>query len=316
MFLVTGATGFIGGHLLARVPDPVRCLTRRPSAPPHARAEFVQADLATGAGVAEALRGVHTVIHLAGVTKALRPADYFAGNARATETLARAAAGRGIRFVHVSSLAAAGPSPAAAPLDEDAPPRPISYYGKSKLEAEQVVRALIPEAVVVRPPVVYGPRDTGVLEIFRSVARGWSLEIAGGERWFSVIYVEDLVDGLLLAASHPRAPGRTYFMASPKPASWSELTALAARVMQVRPRRLRLPMPLAYAAGAAAEAWSHLTGKPGIISRDKVAEARCLRWTCDSRRAAHELDFVASTALETGVATTLAWYKEAGWLTY
>ena len=115
MFLVTGATGFIGSHLLDRLPGPVRCLTRRQSAPTHASAEFVRADLATGAGVADALRGVDTVIHLAGVTKALRPADYFAGNARATETLARAAAGRGIRFVHVSSLAAAGPSPDAAP---------------------------------------------------------------------------------------------------------------------------------------------------------------------------------------------------------
>ncbi len=86
--------------------------------------------------------------------------------------------------------------------------------------------------------------------------------------------------------------------------------------MQVRPRRLRLPVPLAYAAGAAAEAWSRITGKPGIISRDKVAEARCRCWTCDSRRAAAELGFAASTALETGLATTLAWYKEAGWLTY
>ncbi len=316
MFLVTGATGFIGSHLLDRLPGPVRCLTRRQSAPTHASAEFVRADLATGAGVADALRGVDTVIHLAGVTKALRPADYFAGNARATETLARAAAGRGIRFVHVSSLAAAGPSPNARPIDEDAPPRPISHYGKSKLEAEQVVRALIPDAVIVRPPVVYGPRDTGVLEIFRSVARGWSLEISGGERWFSVIYVNDLVDGLMRAASHPRAPGRTYFVASPKPATWSELTALAARIMQVRPRRLRLPVPLAYAAGAAAEVWSRLTGKPGVISRDKVTEALCRRWTCDSRRAAEELGFIASTSLETGVAETLAWYKEAGWLTY
>jgi len=315
MFLVTGGTGFIGRHLLERVPGPVRCLTRRASAPSVSSVEFVQADLASGAGVAEALRGVTTVIHLAGVTKALRPADYFTGNARASETLARAAAGRGLRFVHVSSLAAVGPADS-APLTEDAPPRPISYYGKSKLEGEQAVRALIPDAVIVRPPVVYGPADTGVLEIFRSVARGWSLEISGGERWFSFVYVADLVEGLLRAACHPSAPGRTYFLASPEPATWTELTALAARIMNMRPRRLRLPVPLAYAAGAGAEIWSRLTGKPGVISRDKVSEALCRRWTCDSRRAARELGFVASTSLETGVAATLSWYKEAGWLTY
>jgi dihydroflavonol-4-reductase len=315
MFLVTGGTGFIGRHLLARIPGPVRCLTRRAVAPSASSVEFVQADLVSGAGVAEALRGVDCVIHLAGVIKALRPADYYTGNARTSETLARAAAGRELRFVHVSSLAAVGPA-GSAPLTEDAPCHPISDYGKSKLEGEQAVRAILPDAVVIRPPVVYGPADTGVLEIFRSVARGWSLEISGGERWFSFVYVDDLIDGLLRAACHPGAPGRTYFLSSPEPSTWTELTALAARIMNMRPRHLRLPVPLAYAAGAAAEFWSRATGKPGIISRDKVSEALCRRWTCDARRAADELGFVASTSLETGVATTLAWYKEAGWLTY
>ncbi len=183
MFLVTGATGFIGSHLLGRLPGTVRCLTRRPSPGRHPRlrcVEFVQADLATGAGVAEALRGVDTVIHLAGVTKALRPADYFAGNARATETLARAAAGRGHppRPRQLAGRRRTQPR-CRSPSTKMRRRARSSHYGKSKLEGEQVVRALIPDAVIVRPPVVYGPRDTGVFEIFRSVARGWSLEICG-----------------------------------------------------------------------------------------------------------------------------------------
>jgi nucleoside-diphosphate-sugar epimerase len=277
--------------------------------------EAAYGDLTSGEGVEEAVRGADTVIHLAGVTKALAARDYYTGNVRATETLLRALAGRAIRLVHVSTLAAIGPSRDGTPVDEDAQPRPLTHYGKSKLEAERTVRALAPGAVIVRPPVVYGPRDTGVLQVLRSISKGWMLEIAGGERWFSAIYVADLVEGLLVAATRG-APGRAYFLAHPQPVSWSGLGAAAARIMARRPRVLRVPPSVAYAVGLGAEAWSHLTRQPGIISREKVAEARCRWWTCDTRRAAAELGFEARTPLATGLAETLAWYKEAAWLKY
>lgn len=316
MILVTGGTGFIGGHLLERILGPVRCLVRRAPARLPAAIETVRGDLATGEGLAAALDGVDTVFHLAGVTKALRPADYYRGNVRATENLLRAIGGRPVRLVHVSSLAAMGPSSDAAPLAEDAVPRPLTHYGKSKLEAEQMVRALAPEAVIVRPPVVYGPRDTDVFQLLKSISKGVVLEIAGGERWFSAIYVEDLVEGLLAAARTPRAAGRAYFLAHPKPCSWSELGDAAAAIMGRRPRTLRVPVPLAWGVGLAAEIWSRATGVPGIISRDKIIDARAPRWTCDPRRAAAELGFTAGTPLAAGLARTLAWYKEAGWLAY
>jgi nucleoside-diphosphate-sugar epimerase len=318
MFLVTGATGFIGGHLLEKLSssgEPVRALVRRETKLP-AGVESVRGDLATGGGLEEALGGVDTVIHLAGATKALVPEDYYAGNVRTTEMLARALAGRPIRLVHVSSLAAAGPSEIGVPLCEDDAPHPPSHYGKSKLEAERVVRALVPDAVIVRPPVVYGPRDTGVFQILRSISSGLVIEISGGERWFSFIFVDDLVEGLIAAARSPQAAGRTYYLAHPKPVRWSELSATAARIMHKQPRVVRIPAGLAAAVGYCAEVWSYVTRKPGIISRDKIVEARCLAWTCDPRRAAAELGFEARTPLDEGLARTLAWYKEAGWLTY
>ena len=163
------------------------------------------------------------MIHLAGVTKALRAEDYYSGNVRATEQLAHALAGRDVRLVHVSSLAAIGPSTAGVPLGEDAEPHPLTHYGKSKLEAERVVRSLLPDAVIVRPPVVYGPRDTDVFQLLKSISKGMVLEIAGGERWFSAIYVHDLVEGLLAAAGTPGAAGRTYFLAHAKAVSWRQL---------------------------------------------------------------------------------------------
>ena len=319
MILVTGGTGFIGGHLLDKLSflgEPARCLLRRKARPRRLPAgiEAAYGDLTSGEGVEEAVCGADTVIHLAGVTKALAARDYYTGNVRATETLVRALAGRAVRLVHVSTLAAIGPSGDGTPVDEDAQPRPLTHYGKSKLEAERMVRALAPDAVIVRPPVVYGPRDTDVFQLLRSISKGWILEIAGGERWFSAIYVGDLVEGLLAATRG--APGRAYFLAHPKPVSWSELGAAAARIMARRPRVLHVPPSLAYAVGLGAEAWSHLTRQPGIISREKVAEARCRWWTCDTRRAAAELGFQAPPPLDAGLAQTLAWYKEAAWLKY
>lgn len=317
MILVTGATGFIGSHLvemlLARG-EAVRALVRRRSSLPAV--DVVYGDVVSGAGLEQALRDIQVVIHLAGATKALRPADYYTANVKGTEMLARAIAGRPIRLVHVSSLAAAGPSSSGIPIAEDADPRPVTHYGKSKLEAEYAVRALRPDAVIVRPPVVYGPRDTDVLQVLKPISRGWALQITGAERWFSAIYVRDLVEGLLAAARSPGAAGRTYFISYPSPVSWSELASLAGRIMGRSPRMVRVPGAAALAVGFFADVWACATGKPGILSREKVREARCAAWVCDSRRAAVELGFEASTGFEKGLGETLAWYKGAGWLRY
>jgi nucleoside-diphosphate-sugar epimerase len=317
MVLVTGGSGFIGSHLvdaLCGQGETVRCLLRRKTGAQNY--ETVYGDLVSGAGLYDALHGVETVIHLAGVTKAFSAAEFYAGNGQASGNLARAVAKRNIRLVHVSSLAAIGPSRDGNPIAEDAEPLPLTHYGKSKLQAERVVLALVPDAVIARPPLVYGPRDTDVFQFFRSVAKGLVVRLAGEERFFSAIYVKDLVEGLLAAVRTPLAKGRAYFLANAKPASWSQLTNVAASVMKRRPRVLPVPAAIAYAAGYCAECWSRLTGKPGIVSREKVKEALCSHWTCQTQRATQELGFEARTPLETGIAETLAWYKEAGWLKY
>jgi nucleoside-diphosphate-sugar epimerase len=320
MILVTGGTGFIGSHLMERLSargERVRCLVRpkrQPRGLPQG-IESVPGDLASGAGLEDALRDVDTVFHLAGVTKALKPADYHSGNVQATEVLARALQGRPIRLVHVSSLAAIGPSAGSA-VSEDDPPCPLTEYGRTKLEAERIVRRLLPVAVIVRPPVVYGPRDTDVFQLLKSISRGLVIEIAGGERWFSAVYVEDLVDGLIAAAEAPNAAGRAYFIAHPDPVSWSGLAKTAASIMRKTPRVLRAPVALAHTVGYCAEVWSRITRTPGIVSRDKIREARCASWVCDTGRASTELKFVPPTPLDRGLAKTLAWYKEAGWIRY
>jgi nucleoside-diphosphate-sugar epimerase len=192
----------------------------------------------------------------------------------------------------------------------------VTHYGKSKLEAERIVRRLMPDAVIVRPPVVYGPRDTDVFQLLKSISKGFVLEIAGGDRWFSAIYVEDLVEGLMAASRAPHAGGRAYFLTHSKPISWTEFGAIAAGIMGRRPRVLRVPVAAAYGVAYCAEMWSRVTRVAGILSREKIAEAQCAAWICDHRRASAELHFEARTSLGAGLAKTLAWYREAGWLKY
>ena len=329
MWLITGATGFIGGHLIealcadARLRSdapPVRCLVR---SKPNRRAlpdalRISTGDLESGAGLTEALAGVDTVIHLAGVTKALAPDGYYSGNVNGTRNLVRAiaAARRPVRLVHVSSLAAVGPSPDGTPADEQTTPHPFTHYGKSKLAGETLVRQEYPDAVILRPPVVYGPRDTDVFEILKPLAKGWAVEIGGGDRWFSAIYVRDLVAGLIAVARSPHAAGQTYFISHPAAVNWKDLAAVAARLMNIRPRSLTVPLWVARTAGLFAEIGAKLTRKPGIVSREKVAEAEGRWWLCDPSRLAREIGFSAETGIEPGLRETLAWYKGAGWIRY
>jgi len=325
MILLTGGTGFVGSHVLERLRTdgaPVRCLVRPKAgreldAASMGATEVVVGDLETGAGLKEALAGVETVIHLAGVTKAVWRDEYYDGNVRATANLLLAMAGTSARLVHVSSLAAIGPAESARrPVDEETEPHPLTHYGRSKLEGERLVRASRPDAVIVRPPVVYGPRDTDVFQVLKPIAKGWSLQMTGGERWFSMIYVRDLAAGLAGLAASQAGAGRAYYLAHERPVSWNGLAAAAARIMGVKLRTVPIPPALARAVGVCADAWSHVAGQPSIISREKIVEGLCQAWICDTGRARAELGFRAPTDLDDGLARTLAWYKEAGWLSY
>ena len=323
MILVTGATGFIGSHLVERLVGQgraLRCLVRSAGAtsrPAPSGVELAYGDLASGEGLADALRDVDVVFHLAGATKARTVADYDRGNVQATANLL-SAAGHVRRFVHVSSLAAAGPSDGRRPLSEDDGPHPVSHYGRSKLAGEDAVRrsAVLPRSVILRPAVVYGPRDRDVYQMIRLIARGWMLQIGAAARPFSLVYVGDLVDALVAAADRPVSGGAVYYVAHSAAVSWDEFGRTAARLMSRPLHAIAIPGKVAYAIGLCAEWWTRFSGQPGILSRDKVAEACCAGWVCDSSRACRELAFCAATGLEEGLRRTLEWYKEAGWLKF
>ena len=218
--LVTGATGFIGSYLaeaLLKRGYEVTCIARSTSSLrwiEHLDLKYIHCDLADVDRCADHVRGFDYIFHLAGRTKATKEEEFFTANAVCTGNLARVAAERNpglSRFVYVSSLAAAGPSSSGMPLKEDCRPMPVSFYGKSKLEGEKSVlrfRHRIP-VTIVRPPAVYGPRDNDFLVMFRMVKKGifpyW------GKGLYSMLYVEDLVTGIILSAEKKEAEDKTFF---------------------------------------------------------------------------------------------------------
>jgi nucleoside-diphosphate-sugar epimerase len=214
--LVTGASGFIGSHLVHKLADDgheVRALVRRNSSREHLSEdgrrdfEFVVGELHDVAAMTEAMTGAEIVYHVAGATAAFDRATFDRTNVDGTRTVLAAARAAGVRrVVMVSSLMAAGPShPDVARREHHRHNEGFSDYGDSKLAAERLAFAAAREGtlevVIVRPPLVYGPRDRDVLQMIRSAKLG-VVAIAGfHQQWMSMIHVRDLVAGIALAGT-------------------------------------------------------------------------------------------------------------------
>ena len=324
--LVTGATGFVGSHLVERLLQDdvdVACLARRTSDRVWIRDLPVTTHVATldqADALAAAMEGVDTVFHVAGLTRARTREAYLAVNADGTRRLIEAvrAAGRTLRrFVYVSSLAAAGPAPGPEPLNETDPPHPIDGYGESKLAAERIVQAAAGDMpiTIIRPPAVYGPRDTNFLPLFRTASRFRTVPLIGRKTSrISFVHVTDLVDGIALAAADPAGEGQTYFIASGTH-SQSDLADAVAGALGVSLRRLRVPSLLARLAGELGQLKWALTGKPQILSRRKINDALQPRWTCCWDKARRDLGYRERTGLADGMKQTAEWYIQQGWIT-
>ncbi|HNW59971.1 MAG TPA: NAD-dependent epimerase/dehydratase family protein [bacterium] len=322
--LVTGSNGFIGSALVERLiaaGHEVRCLVRRTSDLTWLQGlpvEYVEADLNDAQDLGRIVRGAERIYHLAGVTKSRDAAGYLQGNYQTTVQLLEAcrACGRpDLRFVYVSSQAAAGPSGAAAVEEED-PPRPISLYGRAKLRAEEAVTAYAQEhfATIVRPPSVYGPRDRDIFVYFKAVALGVLLLPGDGGQQISLVHVDDLVDGIILAGETGQARGRVYFLSADDPSDWRSFGAAIADALHKKPLVLRVPLFLMPPVAFFSMLGGRVTGKPALLNRDKVAEMRQPGWVCSNARARRELGFRPRIGLEAGVAATAAWYRKMGWL--
>ena len=331
--LVTGATGFTGGHLtrwLAARGDHVRVLVRqRPGSDPGpsithvggdpTQIEVVSGDLTDAASVRRAAAGMDVVYHVAAIYRqaGLREDEYRAVNADAVRTVIEAAkAGGAKRVVHCSTVGVHG-DVEHPPANEDAPLRPGDIYQHTKLEGETIARAAARdtgvEVVIARPTGIYGPGDRRLLKLFRGVARRRFIILGAGEIFYHLTYIDDLLAGLHLCATVPAAAGRTYILAGGEVTTLNRLTELIAEEARVPPPRVHLPVWPIWAAGAVCEALCRpFRIEPPIYRRrvDFFTKSRAF----DIGRARAELGYTPTVGLREGIRRTLEWYRREGWL--
>jgi dihydroflavonol-4-reductase len=321
--LVTGATGFIGSHLVDALlvkGYEVSALVRESSDLRWLKgkgANFIHGDL-TGNEKLPSLDGFDHIFHLGGATRALRQIDFFRINRDGTEKLIDTACKiKGLkRFICLSSQTAAGPSPADRPQAEDDPPHPVSPYGESKLQAEKVVLLCRDRfhVTILRPCAIYGPRDTYMLELFKPISRGFLPSLGKGQMYFSFCYVEDLVQALVLSAQSDHDSGEVFFIADGERYSLDTFAGLVSSELGVRFRKIHIPIRAARFYATLADGWALVAGRPAAFSRNKCAEGIQQNWVCDISKAKTKLGFLPGFQLEAGLKLTLQWYKEKGWL--
>lgn len=331
--LVTGANGFVGSHLVEGLLSKgyhVICLVRKTS---NLRwlsglnVEYVYADISekeslsreAGSFGKNVLNDVDFVFHVAGLTKAKSKEEYLKANYEGTKNLLEAYVENNQqikRFVYISSQAAVGPGKDDQPLDETAPCNPVTDYGKSKLEGEKIVLEFSSKlpVTIIRPPAVYGPRDSDILSFFKVANYGFKTFFGKGESYLSLCYIEDLIDGIILAAESPKATGQIYFIADDQIYSWREAFRIVAKVLNKKTITLKIPKVFLYAIAFVSENVARLLGKPTVINMQKVREITQKYWLCDVSKAKKELGFSPQYKLEEGAKKTVRWYKEKGWL--
>ena len=323
--LVTGATGFTGGHLaraLAAAGHQVRALVRgdrrRHQDLYTAGIELATGDLRDPASLAAAVAGVEVVYHIAAIYRqaGVSADTYRAVNATAVGQLVAQSARAGVRrVVHCSTVGVHGDIEH-PPANEEAPIRPGDVYQRTKVEGEERARAEAArsgiELTIVRPSGIFGPGDRRLLKLFRNTIHRFPT-LGRGEIYYHLTYIDDLVAGFRLCGEHPAAANRTYILAGGEVTTLNQAVALIASVAGVSPQGWHLPVWPFWVAGALCEAVCAPIGiEPPIYRRrvDFFTKSRAF----DITRARREIGYAPAVGLREGITRTLHWYREQGWL--
>lgn len=323
--LVTGATGFIGSHLveaLVQRGTQVRCLIRNTSDLKWLKdlpVEFVSGDCRERNFLGQSVKDVDQVFHLAGVTKAVEEKTYCEVNALGTENLVHACLEKNTRlqkFVFLSSQAASGPCVNGGKKKESDRCNPVSPYGRSKKLGEELAVAHSHEfpLLILRPSAVYGPRDRDIYAFFKCLAKGIKPCLIGRTQQISMCYVQDVVRAILLAAGNEIRSGEIFFLSDGQGYGMEQIGDIFAQAMGINAFRLRLPKQMLFGVASFSEYFSKLSRKPPLISRGKAEEMVQKNWLCDITKARTLLGFEPQISLVPGAKLTFDWYRKENWL--
>lgn len=321
---VTGGTGFVGSHVVTKLLDEghdVVALVRETSDTSYL--EQLGVDMVVGAlgravELEQTLSQVDAVVHVAGMTSAIDAQRMYRVNAGGTRDLVDRVAdfgGEGTRFIYISSVSAQGPTKAEAEGLEATIPQPVSHYGRSKLDGEGAVLAHRDDlkVTIVRPPVIYGPRDRDMFEVFQLADRRLSPILGGEERWLSVVHGEDVARAVSACLEAPGG-GEVYCIDDGRRYTWRQLGEQIARA--VGKRAVTIPLPRWIFAGAAtiAEVGGSVLDVTATFNRDKYVEMIQPSWVCGHDEIRRDLGWEPKWDLAAGARQTATWYREQGWL--
>ena len=322
---VTGASGFIGGHLaeeLARGGDEVFCLVRKTSDTrwlEKLNVKYAEGELRTKESLRRAVKGMDYIYHLGAVINAPDWETYHDVNTKGTQNLIEACleeAPEIRKFVFVSSIAACGPSEPGRRLNEDDPCRPVSDYGRSKHLAEQIVLSYkdrLPVSII-RPPNVLGPRQKELFESIKLIRKRIMPLIGTGKPQTSLASVEDVIKAVLLVAEREQSRGRVYFVTDGRDYAWPEIAGAIAEFMGIKKFILKVPYGLQYFVAFLSEIIGRFRGKASWVSRQFIVATRKYDWLYDSSKIENELGFRAGLDMRAAIRKTIDWYREAGML--
>lgn len=323
--LVTGATGFIGSHLVGTLlqrGNDVRCLLRNTMDLKWLKGlpiEVFPGNCNDMTSLQGAVKGMDQVFHLAGVTKAVHQKTYFEVNAFGTESLVHACLSHNPylqKFIYVSSQAASGPCDDGGQKKESDACKPVSPYGQSKRMGEDFALAHARELplIILRPSAVYGPRDRDFYTLFKLLSKRIKPCLLGQEQHISLCYVQDIVKAILLASETKNPEGEIFFLSDGQDYRVEEVVDVLAEVMRVDPICIRVPKWLILGVALLSEYVSKISGKPSLLNKGKVEEMVQKNWVCDITKAKTALGFEPTIPLREGAKLTYEWYKKEKWL--
>jgi nucleoside-diphosphate-sugar epimerase len=323
--LVTGGTGFTGGHLCQRLVGQghhVRTLSRRGSAVElleQMGVEIIPGDLGDPATIATAVQGVESVYHIAALYRQQKgdPRQFWQINTEAVEHLLAAAVHSGVRrFVHCSTVGVHGHI-AHPPATEATPYSPGDVYQESKLAGELIAQRYMREGqigvTIFRPAAIYGPRDLRFLKLFRAIQKQRFVMLGSGTVTYHLVYIEDLIDGIVACGTHDQAIGQIYILGGETYVPLNQLVAMIAEELQVPKPHMRIPLWPVYATGYVCEVLCKPFGIEPPLYRRRIDFFKKSR-AFDISKAKHELGFRPKVSLKEGLHRTAQWYIEQGYL--